>query len=158
MGLIEDFHADHRQVVDALFELRQAIAAREVRRVRTILSQADRLVGPHFKFEECYLYPSLERFLGEGYVKKLLNEHDGIFRSVWKLAKLAEKETWSDADVKSAEANLDLIYEHPIGCDGLSLWMERLGAEERDELWKQMHATRRKGTGLFDYYYERQNA
>lgn len=154
MGLTEEFDADHQQVVGALFELRQAIAARDVRRVRAILCQADRLVGPHFKLEERYLYPSLERFLGEGYVKNLLSEHDGIFRSV---RKLAEKETWSDADVKSAEANLDLLYEHPIGCGGLSLWMERPEAEERDELWKQMHATRRQGTGLFDYYYERRN-
>ena len=28
------------------------------------------------------------------------------------------------------EANLELIYEHPIICDGLSLWMERLLEEE----------------------------
>ncbi len=33
-------------------------------------SAAEDLVGPHFKFEELYLYPTLERFFGENYAKR----------------------------------------------------------------------------------------
>lgn len=158
MSLIQEFHADHQKVVGALFELRQATANRDVARVRSILNAAEDLVGPHFKFEELYLYPALEQFLGESYVKKLLNEHDGVFRSVRRIAQLAQKDSWSEADGQSARANLELIYEHPIGCDGLSLWMERLSTEEQQHLLNKMQEARRQGTKLSEYYRERQNA
>lgn len=157
MNLIQEFHSDHQKVVGALFELRQAIAARNIPRVREILEAAEGLVGPHFKFEELYLYPALQRFLGETSVKRMLVEHDGIFRSIGVIAKLAQKDSWSDADVESASANLELIYEHPIACDGLSLWMERFSTEEQNDLLEKMQQVRRQGTRLSDYRRERQN-
>jgi hypothetical protein len=143
MNLIQEFHADHQKVVNALVDLREAIMKREVARVRSILGAAEKLVGPHFKFEELYLYPSLERFLGETYSKRLLNEHDGVFRSVRRIAELAQKNDWSEGDHQSALANLELIYEHPISCDGLSLWMERLPAKENEDFLKKMEEIRR---------------
>ncbi len=158
MDLIQEFHADHQKVVSALFELRQAITRRDLHGVRSILNAAEDLVGPHFKFEELYLYPALERFLGEAYGKKLLNEHDGIFRSVRRLSQLAQKESWSETDHKSAVDNLELVYEHPISCDGLSLWMERLPAQEREGLLAKMQEVRKEGTRLSEYYRERQSA
>jgi hypothetical protein len=156
MNLIQEFHSDHQKVVDALVELRQAIGARNLPRVREILEAAEGLLGPHFKFEELYLYPTLERFLGEASVKRLLVEHDGIFRSVGRIAQLAQKDSWSEADTESSSANLELIYEHPIACDGLSLWMERLPAEEQNDLLAKMQEVRRQGTRLSDYRRERQ--
>lgn len=155
MNLIHEFHSDHQKVVNALLELRQAVAARDILRVRSILNAAEDLMGPHFKFEERYLYPTLQRFLGESYVKRLLNEHDGVFRSIRWIARLAQKDNWEEADVQSAQANVDLIYEHPISCDGLSLWMERLSPEEQQELLAKMHKVRQAGTRLSDYYHER---
>lgn len=158
MSLIQEFHADHQKVVSSLFELRQAIASRDIVRVRDILGAAEGLVGPHFKFEELYLYPALERFLGESYTKKLYNEHDGVFRSIRRIAQLAQKNSWSDSDCESAMTNLELIYEHPISCDGLSLWMERIPAPEQEALFARMRQVRRQGIKLSEYYRERQNA
>ena len=158
MNLIAQFHTEHRQVVDALIELRHAIRARDVGRVQSILTEAEGLVGPHFKFEELYLYPALEPFFGEAYGKQLLNEHDGVFRSIRKIAELAQKSPWDNADYASALANLELIYEHPISCDGLSLWIERLPAKDQEELFQKMLAVRKQGTKLSEYYRERQAA
>ncbi len=158
MNLITQFHTEHRQVVNALIDLRQAITAREIPRVRSILAGAEDLVGPHFKFEELYLYPALEPFFGEAYGKQLLNEHDGVFRSIRKIAELAQKAEWNETDYASALANLELIYEHPISCDGLSLWIERLPAESQEELFQMMLAVRKQGTKLSEYYRERQAA
>ncbi len=158
MNLISQFHTEHRQVVDALIELRQAILARDVERAQSLLAGAEGLVGPHFKFEELYLYPALEPFFGEAYGKQLLNEHDGVFRSIRKIADLAQKSSWDDADYTSALANLELIYEHPISCDGLSLWIERLPAKKQEDLFQKMLAVRKQGTKLSEYYRERQAA
>lgn len=155
MDLVHEFHSDHQKVVSALLELRQAAATRDIPQVRSILNAAEDLVGPHFKFEELYLYPALQQFLGESYVKRLLNEHDGVFRSIRWIARLAQKDKWDEADAHSAQANVALIYEHPISCDGLSLWMERLSPEEQRELLVKMHKVRQAGTRLSDYYHER---
>ena len=158
MNLIQEFHTDHQKVVTELFELREAIAHRDIARVRSILGAAEGLGGPHFKFEELHLYPALERFLGETYTKKLYNEHDGVFRSVRRIAQLAQKDSWSEVDYQSAMANLELIYEHPISCDGLSLWMERLSVDEQDQLLEKMRTVREQGTKLSEYYSERREA
>ncbi len=114
--------------------------------------------GRILKFEELHLYPALEGFLGEAYTKKLYNEHDGVFRSVRRIAQLAQKDSWSESDCQSAMANLELIYEHPISCDGLSLWMERLSPDEQDQLLEQLRNTREQGTKLSEYYCERHEA
>jgi hypothetical protein len=55
-------------------------------------------------------------------------------------------------------ANLELIYEHPISCDGLSLWMERLSLDEQDQLLEKIRTVRQQGTKLSEYYRERHEA
>jgi hemerythrin HHE cation binding domain-containing protein len=158
MNLIQEFHSDHQKVVNALFDLRQAIETSDVSRVRSILDSAEGLVGPHLKFEELYLYPALERFLGEYYARGLVNEHDAVIRSIRRIAQLTQKEAWSDVEHQSAMTNLELIYEHPISCDGLSLWIERLSAEKQFQLLEKMLEVRRQGTTLSEYHRERQSA
>ena len=153
--LIGEFHDDHTKVVSALMKLRSAIQGCDVAAVRGILEAADRLVGPHFKFEELYLYPRLKEFLGEGRVQRLLTEHDGVFRGIGALVNLAGKTSWEEADTEAAAANLDLIWEHPITCDGLSLYIERLPQAAQEELLQRMEETRREGTRLLAYRKER---
>lgn len=149
--LIGEFHTDHAKVVQALLDLRHAIQAHEPARVRTTLGQANQLVGPHFKFEEQNLYPSLTEFLGEAGVQRLLTEHDGVFRGVAALVELAGKDAWTEAEARSAGANLELIWEHPVTCDGLSLYIERLPAETQASLLEKMEEMRREGTTLLEY-------
>lgn len=153
--LIQEFHSDHAQVVQALLDLRRSVQARQPDGVRATLDNTNKLVGPHFKFEELHLYPKLREFVGEGGMHRLLAEHDGIFRSVAALAKLASKDSWTDAEAANAEAYLDLIWEHPISCDGLSLYIERLPAAVQAALLNEMNAMRRQGTTLLDYRKER---
>lgn len=155
--LIGEFHNDHTKVVSALMKLRSAIQDGDVDAVRGVLEAADRLVGPHFKFEELYLYPRLKEFLGEGRVQRLLTEHDGVFRGVGALVNLARKTSWEEADTEIAAANLDLIWEHPVTCDGLSLYIERLPQATQEELLERMEETRREGTLLLAYRRERLN-
>lgn len=153
--LIQEFHSDHVQVVQALLNLRRSIQARDLVSVRATLDGANRLVGPHFKFEELHLYPKLREFVGEGGMHRLLMEHDGVFRGVAALVNLASKDSWTDAEVESAAAYLDLIREHPISCDGLSLYIERLPTDMQTALLNEMNAMRRQGTTLLDYRTER---
>lgn len=157
-NLIQEFHADHQQVVSALVELRQAISETNVRQVRSILNAAEGLLGPHFKFEELHLYPALEPFLGGHGVKRLVREHDEVFQHVGRIADLARKDAWSAQDYRSAQDSLEFISEHPIACDGLSLWMERLSTEQRGDLYAKMEQIRSQETTFSDYARERRPA
>jgi hypothetical protein len=58
------FREEHRQVRDTLRDLVQAL-----------LRQAAALTGPHFRYEEEYLYPGLVQIFGEEYIEKLLGDH-----------------------------------------------------------------------------------
>ncbi|HWP48041.1 MAG TPA: hemerythrin domain-containing protein [Candidatus Limnocylindrales bacterium] len=153
--LIGEFHSDHTKVVQALMDLRSAIQAQDIARIRATLNEANKLVGPHFKFEELHLYPKLREFIGEAGLQRLLTEHDGVFRGVMALMNLAAKDTWSQSDAETAAANLELIWEHPITCDGLALYMERLPHTLQEELLNQMEERRREGTTLLEYRKER---
>ena len=150
-NLIGEFHADHAKVVQAFMHLREAIQQQNPAEVMTTLSEANKMVGPHFKFEENFLYPSLEEFLGAAGVQRLVAEHDGVFRGVAALLDLATKKNWNDSDAHTATAYLDLIWEHPITCDGLSLYIERLPEQVQNALFNQMEKLRREGTTLLDY-------
>ena len=81
--------------------------------VRGILEAADRLAGPHSKFEELHVYPRLKDFLGEGRVQRPLTEPDSVFRGSGALVNLAGKTSWEEADTGTAAANLDLILGAP---------------------------------------------
>lgn len=154
--LVGEFHSDHTKVVQALIDLRGAIQARDPAKVKSILGEANKLVGPHFKFEELYLYPKLTEFLGKGGVTRLLTEHDGIFRSVAALLELANEDSWTEPDAEAAATNLELIREHPVTCDGLSLYIERLPNEVQTSLLQAMEEVRRQGITLLEYRKERQ--
>lgn len=154
-NLVEEFHSDHTKVVNALMDLRRAIQARDPARVRTVLDEANKLVGPHFKFEELHLYPLLKEFIGVGRWQRLLMEHDGVIRGVAALVDLAAKDAWSEADAETATGNLDLIWEHPITCDGLSLYIERLPESVQATALQHMEERRREGTTLLEYRKER---
>lgn len=59
---IVEFREDHRKVRDGLLDIIGALKAKEVPRARDILGNLNNLVGPHFRYEEEALYPSLKVF------------------------------------------------------------------------------------------------
>lgn len=154
--LVQEFHQDHTKVVQSLFNIREAITQRNPERLAAVLAEANRLVGPHFEFEERYLYPDLKPFLGEERLQRLLVEHDGVFRAVAALLRLSAKSPWDDNDVRAAESYLGLIWEHPVTCDGLALYIERLPENQQGELLERMQEMRRKGTTLMEYREQRE--
>src|SRR3972149_1323997 len=87
---IVEFREDHRQVRDWLLDLADAAEGGDLPRARDALGALDRLVGPHFRYEEEALYPALREFLGE-YVDQLVTEHDGARATARTAAELLGK-------------------------------------------------------------------
>lgn len=145
------FRDEHRQVRDALLNLIQAFRERDVTRIRSLLSQAAALTGPHFRYEEESLYPALVEIFGEAYIAKLFRDHDRVIGSAKKLIELAGKETLADTDVATAIGLIRGILPHVSDCDGLSIMVERLEEEKVRSILEARARSLGDGLGLLGW-------
>lgn len=120
------FREEHRKVRDSLLDLIPAFQQRDCRTAQLLLAQIAGYTGPHFRYEEESLYPSLREIFGDDYVDKLLRDHDGAIGAAKKLVELAGKPALGDNDVDLAVRLTRGILPHVSDCDGLSIMVERL--------------------------------
>lgn len=147
---IAEFKEEHRQVRDGLLELTDALQAKNVQRAREMMGQIDKLVGPHFRFEEEALYPALRVFLGE-YVDDLITEHDGVIATARAVAALLQKSELSDAEAREGAKNARALLVHVSNCDGLAILAERLSTFELAQLGEKLVAARKAGVPLLNW-------
>jgi len=147
---IAEFREDHRKVRDGLLEMISALQAKDVARAKEILGNLNVLVGPHLRYEEETLYPTLRVFLGE-YVDQLLSEHDNVIETARTCAELLEKETLTDEEAKTAADAARALLVHVSNCDGLAILSERLKPEELEKLGEKFAAARAAGVSLLDW-------
>ena len=144
---IVEFREDHRKVRDALLELAQAAEANDVKKAREILGQIDTAVGPHFRYEEETLYPSLREFLGD-YVDSLVGEHDGVVATAKKAAELLSKDSLSAEEGKMVAGAARSLLVHVSNCDGLNILAERFSQAKLDQLAERFAKAREQGVPL----------
>jgi hypothetical protein len=155
MDLASEFQADHQRILDALLAVRGVICEGTPSRLHAILDRADRLLGPHCKWEEVFLYPALAALVGEVAVQRLITEHDGVHRSLQRLAELARVPRWSDAERRAAHEHWGILIEHLTNCDALSRYIPLLGPDMLRQLGEGLWAIRRQGITLSGYCRER---
>jgi hypothetical protein len=156
--LLHEFHADHQRIVDTLLTLRRALCQADRARLRAALDDADRLLGPHCKWEEVFLYPALSGLVGEVRVQRLMTEHDGVYRSLRRLTDLAGLRVWSDAERVAAPEHWGLLVEHATNCDALGPYVALLPSQRLSECAQGLWALRRSGVRLAEYCRERRVA
>ena len=141
---IAEFRDDHRQVRDGLLDIMDALKSKDVIKAREILGNLNIAIGPHFRYEEETLYPTLKVFLGE-YVDQLLSEHDGVITTARTCAELLANETLTDDEAESASSAARELLIHVSNCDGLAILSERLSSEELDNMGDKLSAAREAG-------------
>lgn len=147
---IAEFREDHRKVRDGLLDIIDALQKRDVPVAGEILGRLNVLVGPHFRYEEETLYPSLRKFLGE-YVDQLITEHDGVIKTATACAELLGKDRLTEDEARKAADAARALLVHVSNCDGLAILSERLTPAELDELGEKFAAAREKGVSLLDW-------
>lgn len=147
---IVEFRNDHRKVRDGLLDIIDALQSNDVVKARDILGNIDTLVGPHFRYEEETLYPTLKVFLGE-YVDELIKEHDGVIETARSCAELLQKDSLSEDEANQAAHAARALLVHVSNCDGLAILSERLKPEELDDLSEKFAAAREAGVSLLDW-------
>lgn len=144
------FRDEHRQVRDGLLDLQDAFAARDNERAGALLGQIATLTGPHFRYEEETMYPSLVQIFGADYIDSLIDDHDGAIASARRLVELAGGDL-SDDGVAEAHELIRGILPHVSDCDGLSLMVERLDQDEVDAIFANRDASMTEGLDLLTW-------
>ena len=147
---ISEFREDHRKVRDGILEIIKLLEKKDVTGARKILGNINVLVGPHFRYEEEALYPTLRVFLGE-YVDQLISEHDGVIATARACAELLQKEALSDEEAKKAASAARALLVHVSNCDGLAILSERLSSDELKGLGVRLADARKEGVFLLDW-------
>ncbi len=147
---IAEFREDHRKVRDSVLEIAEALRNRDIKKAREVLGRLDAMVGPHFRYEEESLYPTLRKFLGE-YVDDLLKEHDSAIETARACAELLSKDELTDEEAREAERQAMALLVHVSNCDGLAILSERLDEKELDALGEKFAEAREKGVPLLEW-------
>lgn len=149
---ITEFKADHVKVRDMLLDLIDAVGRKDVTRALELLIELDKIGGPHFRWEEECVYLILERFFGRRYLEYLLGAHDRIAERARELAEALSKGEITDEEARELiEIIRSDVLSHPIECDGLTLFAEKLTREELDEMAETLERTRREGIPLIEW-------
>ncbi|MBI2862132.1 MAG: hemerythrin domain-containing protein [Chloroflexi bacterium] len=149
---IVELKADHKKVRDSLLDLIDATGRADVAKSLEILIYLDKLTGPHFRFEEETLYPTLAKFFGEEYHQHLLTAHDRIIRTAKELAGILGKGeiTPEEADKLPGVIRTQVL-PHPIECEGVALFAERLTEGEVDAIGRNLEDSRKADIPLLEW-------
>lgn len=127
----EQFQDEHQTILTTVKELVEKLRNHAAPDISEEVDELNKLLGPHFRYEEEALYPSLREEYGRIYVKRLYDSHEGTIHT---LRTLKEGE---DGSLNTNEA-LDAIYgwllPHVSDCEGLSIMVGQIPGEDLDEI------------------------
>ncbi len=123
------FREEHRLVRDGLLDLLDTFTERDGEKAGALLERIAGLAGPHFRYEEGAMYPSLVQIFGADYMSSMMDGHDGFIASFRRLVELAGADL-GDAEVDEARELIRAALPHVSDCDGLSIMVERLAEAE----------------------------
>jgi hypothetical protein len=145
------FRDEHRVIRDLLFDLIDAFERRDLADARSLLGSIAQRTGPHFRYEEESLYPSLVQIFGASYVDKLLGDHDGAIRAARRLVEIATGEDTDDHTIEEAVTHVRGILPHVSDCDGLSIFVERLPDDEIRSIFEARRRADQDALPLLDW-------
>lgn len=145
------FRNEHRAIRDALFGLIQAFEKKSSMEINSTLTTVATLTGPHFRYEEEALYPSLIGIFGERYIDKLLSDHDRAIRAAKRISALAGSNHQTNEQVSEAVVLIRGILPHVSDCEGLSIMTETLPPRELAAILKARERATQQGLDLLTW-------
>ncbi len=69
------FNQEHEHILDLILQLISSCEDSNLKSMRSIVAEMRAYCGPHFRYEEECLYPSLIQFFERGHIESLIREH-----------------------------------------------------------------------------------
>jgi DNA-binding PadR family transcriptional regulator len=149
---ILELKEDHKKVRDFLLDFIDAVDRLDAQKALEIMISLDKLGGPHFRFEEETLYPALKKFFGEDYLDHLLKAHDRVIRAAKEIVEILGKGSITrDEAEKLKKIVRQNILPHPIECNGLPLFAEKLSSEDLDKIAENLAEARKADVPLLEW-------
>ncbi|MGE0649038.1 MAG: hemerythrin domain-containing protein [Gammaproteobacteria bacterium] len=145
------FRVEHREIRDLLLDLQRALEEGSQGRTMTLLSDVERLCGPHFRYEEEALYPALEEIYGQPFLRHMLFEHDQAIIDALLLVNLAEKRPMSELRAQAGARLVRRLLPHVSNCEGLSIMVELLPACQVRDILEARDRARTADLPLFEW-------
>ena len=143
------FREEHRAIRDLLLELIDAFRAADRPRIESLLREMAAATGPHFRYEEEALYPSLVTIFGAEYVEQLLGDHDRAIGTARRLVELAGRVPLTSSEAEQATSLVRTILPHVSDCDGLSVMVEVLPEAQVRSIFDARSRSLRENLDLF---------
>lgn len=144
----EQFQDEHRTILEETEQLIEKLREGMNPDISKEVNQLNELLGPHFRYEEEALYPSLHDEYGRIYVKRLYDSHEGTIHTLRKLKK------GEDGSLNNSEA-LDAVYgwllPHVSDCEGLSIMVGQIPEEDLDEIAEARERAHEVGLDLLTW-------
>ena len=116
-----------------------------------MLGKLNKISGPHFRYEEEALYPSLLCIFGEHYINKLMTDHDLAIARAGKLKSLIEKKNPIEEDYLECLDLVRAILPHVSDCEGLTIMVEKLPQPKVDFIIQTMDSSLTKNVPLLEW-------
>lgn len=146
---VAELRADHKWVRDTLLELIDVVSKQNAAKALELLLALDKAAGPHFRFEEEAFYLALEKFYGREYLEYLLGVHDRILSRAGYLAGILGKGELTAEEARTLPGVLRAdVLSHPIECEGITLFAEKLSKQELDAIADKIEEARKEGVPL----------
>jgi hypothetical protein len=146
---VTELKSDHRLVREIILELIDVVSKRDAAKALELLLYLDKKGGPHFRFEEEAFYLALEKFYGREYLEYLLGAHDRILNRAGYLAGILGKGEISEEEAKILPGVLRTdVLSHPIECEGITLFAEKLSKKELDSIADKIEEARKADVPL----------
>ena len=146
-----EFRQEHREIRDILFDMITSFVKKDFEESAALLKRLDTLTGPHFRYEEEALYPSLINIYGEPYINKLLTDHDLVIARAKNLNTKIRSEKTEKEDIDDCIDTVRSILPHVSDCEGLSIMVERLDDGILSTIYTSIENARKENLSLIEW-------
>ncbi len=144
------FLEDHQHLLKGLTEILERLGANDLGAAVAAAERVDEAVGPHMRFEEEELYPTLRAVLGNDYVNRLYDEHTEGQQAIAELRSRGPEPLTEDEKARLMEA-VETTLNHAVSCGTLLSHLDALDEARQSALLERLVELRHEKQLWSDY-------
>jgi hypothetical protein len=145
------FREEHREIRDTLLALYDALDKRRKKRAIDLHARLGELSGPHFRFEEEALYPSLVPIYGKVYIEHMFQEHDRAIVDALHIGTVLGVKRLSATEATRGMRLVRRILPHVSDCEGLGIMVELMTRDQIAIILSARDSAHKENLGLFEW-------